>query len=606
MKKAKRSLSIILTAALLLLCAGCGEKLTPAQPKPGTEVNDVQDQAADTTSATDTADTADTADTTDTADAADTDSSDAVPGAEKNGEIYILVTSDVHCGIDTGFGYAGLSMIRDNLEKEGYETLLVDDGDAIQGSPIGTLFKGEKIIDLMNDLGYDVAIPGNHEFDYGMDRFLELAKSAQFPYISCNFNHEGELVFDPYIIKEAAGKKIAFVGVTTPETLVTSTPAYFRDDNGNLIYGFMQEKTGKELYSAVQDAVDSARSEGADLVCVMGHLGNEAECEPWTYADVIANTTGIDVFFDGHSHDTDLVVMKNKVGQEVTRLAVGTKMSNIGYCHINAEGSIEEADTWNWANDISAPELFDIQNDIRNKIDATRADLDEELNRVVASSNVELVIADPVEKDSNGKAIRIVRRTETNLGDLVADAYRDQSGADIAFVNGGGIRTNISKGDITYEDIINVHPFGNMLCVIEVSGQQILDALEWGSHAIPDENGGFIQVSGISYEIDSSVADPCISDENSMFVGIKGKRRVNNVMVGDEPIDPAKTYTLAGHDYMLLGHGDGYTMFDGANILQDRVKLDNQVLIDYITGTLNGEVGADYAEPYGQGRIRIE
>ena len=520
---------------------------------------------------------------------------------EKNGETYILFTSDIHCGIDQNFGFAGLKQVRDTLESEGYETILVDDGDAIQGEAIGTVTKGETILDLMNEIGYDVAIPGNHEFDYGMDRFLEITKKASFPYISCNFNLKGELVFEPYVIKEAAGKKIAFVGVTTPETLISSTPAYFQDDKGEFIYGFMQDKTGEELYKALQDAIDAAKNEGADYVYVMGHLGNEAECEPWTYADVIANTTGIDVFLDGHSHDTDKVVMKDKEGNDVTRVAVGTKMSNIGYSHINADGEIEETSSFVWNNPIDAPTLLDIKNDIRTKVDEAEDKLDEEMGKVVATTKVDLTIVDPTTVDSNGKPIRIIRRSETNLGDLCADAYRDQSGADIAFVNGGGIRVSIEKGDITYGDIIAVHPFGNMLTVIEVSGQQILDALEWGAKAVPGENGGFIQVSGLTYEIDATIDSPCVEDDNSMFVKIKGKRRVSNVMVGDKPIDPKAKYTLAGHDYMLLGHGDGFTMFDGATVLQDRVKIDNQVLIDYITDTLGGTIGEEYSKLFGEG-----
>ena len=525
---------------------------------------------------------------------------------EKPAEIYILFTSDIHCGIDQNFGFAGLKQIKDTLEAEGYETILVDDGDAIQGEAIGTVTKGETILSLMNEIGYDVAIPGNHEFDYGMDRFLEIAKKASFSYISCNFNLKGDLVFEPYVIKEVAGKKIAFVGVTTPETLISSTPAYFQDENGEYIYGFMQDKTGEALYKALQDAIDAAKNEGAEYVYVMGHLGNEAECEPWTYADVIANTTGIDVFLDGHSHDTDKVTMKDKEGNDVTRVAVGTKMSNIGYSHINADGEIEETSSFVWNNPIDAPTLLDIKNDIRTKVDEAEAKLDEEMGKVVAFTTVDLTISDPEVVDSNGKPIRIIRRTETNLGDLCADAYRDQSGADIAFVNGGGIRVSIEKGDITYGDIIAVHPFGNMLTVIEVSGQQILDALEWGAKAVPGENGGFIQVSGLTYEIDATIDSPCVEDDNSMFVKIKGKRRVSNVMVGDKPIDPKAKYTLAGHDYMLLGHGDGFTMFDGATVLQDRVKIDNQVLIDYITDTLGGTIGEEYAEPFGEGRIVIK
>ena len=529
----------------------------------------------------------------------------AEDSAAGNGDVYILVTSDVHCGIDQGFGYAGLKQIRDTLEAQGYATLLVDDGDSIQGEPIGTLSKGEAIVSLMNEIGYDVAIPGNHEFDYGTDRFLELVDMAEYPYICCNFTYMGEPVLAPYIIEEAAGLKIAFVGVTTPKTITSSTPAYFQDENGEYVYGFMQDDTGEAVYAAVQSAVDDARSDGADLVYVMGHMGLEADCAPWTYADVIEHTNGIDVFLDGHSHDTEQVVMQNMDGEDVVRCAVGTKLSCIGYSHISAEGEVLETGIWSWPNSVSAPVLLGIDNEIGNDVNAAQAELSEQLDTVVASTLVDLTINDPVEVDEQGNPIRMIRRAETNLGDLCADAYRDQSGADIAFVNGGGIRVSIDKGDITYGDIISVHPFGNMLCVVEATGQQILDALEWGSRAVPGETGGFQQVSGLSYEIHLDVESSCIEDENGMFTGVDGEYRVRNVMVGDEPLDPERTYTLASHNYMLLENGDGYTMFDGAPLLQDSVKLDNQVLIDYIVDTLGGVIGEEYADPYGQGRIVI-
>jgi len=517
-------------------------------------------------------------------------------------DVVILFTSDVHCGVEQGFGYVGLKAARDAYEAAGNYTLLVDDGDSIQGEALGTVTTGEANIQLMNAVGYDIAIPGNHEFDYGMDRFLELAGKANFPYISCNFNKAGELIFEPYIIKEFDGVKIAFVGVTTPKTLTSSTPRYFQDEEGNFIYGFLQDETGEGVYSAVQSAVDAARGEGAQYVVVMGHLGNEAECQPWTYADVIANTTGIDAFLDGHSHDTDQVTMKNKDGQDVIRSACGTKMEGIGWLRIAKDGALS-AGVHTWNNKISAPALLGITNDVSAAIEEATGALNARLAEVVATVAVDLTITDPVAVDENGKAIRIVRRAETNLGDLCADAYRDQSGADVAFVNGGGIRVSIPKGEVTVSDIIKVHPFGNAMCVIEVTGQQILDALEWGAHAIPGENGGFLQVSGLTYEIHTYLESSCTQDENTMFTGVDGEYRVKNVMVGGEPLDLEKTYTLASHNYMLKNNGDGYTMFAGANILQDEVKLDNQVLIDYITGTLGGVVGEAYANPYGEGRI---
>lgn len=517
-------------------------------------------------------------------------------------DVVVLFTSDVHCGIDQGFGYAGLVAVRESMEAAGNHVLLVDNGDAIQGEPIGTMTTGEAIIDLMNAVGYDIAVPGNHEFDYGMDRFLELTGKANFPYISANFNKDGELVFVPYVIREFDGVKIAFVGVTTPKTLTSSTPKYFQDEDGNFVYGFMQDETGEKLYAAVQSAVDAARAEGAAYVVVLGHLGNEDACSPWTYADVIANTTGIDAFLDGHSHDTDQVEMLNKDGETVLRSACGTKMAGVGCLRIGKDGKLS-TDLFLWNNSVAAPELLGVRNDVYDAVKAAQDALSEKLSEVVAQTAVELTINDPVATKDDGSPIRIVRRAETNLGDLCADAYRDQSGAQIAFVNGGGVRVSIREGDVTLGDILKVHPFGNAMCVIEATGQQILDALEWGARAVPSENGGFLQVSGLTYEIHTYIESSAKADENTMFAGVEGERRVRNVLVGGEPIDPEQTYTLASHNYMLKNGGDGYNMFKGDKLLQDEVMLDNQVLINYITGTLGGVVGEQYADPYGEGRI---
>ena len=520
-----------------------------------------------------------------------------------NQDVVILFTSDVHCGFDKNFTYVGLQAVRDHFEDTGCVTFLVDDGDSIQGEPIGTVTKGSAVIDLMNKIGYDVAIPGNHEFDYGMDPFLSLAKEAEFPYISCNFNKEGELVFDPYVIKEVDDTKIAFVGVTTPKTLTSSTPTYFQDENGNYVYGFMQDDTGDAIIEAIQGAVDDARAEGADYVFLMGHMGNEAECVPYTYADILEKTSGIDAMFDGHSHDYDQVNVKNKEDKEVIRCAVGTKMDSIGYLTIFAEDGHIEAGSFHWNNSIPAPELLGINNKMSSVVKEATEELDKKLGEVVAHTKYDLYINDPNAQDSAGNPIRIIRRAETNLGDLCADAFRDQGHADIGWANGGGIRANIQSGDITLGQILSVHPFGNMLCVAEVTGQQILDCLEWNSREVPGESGGFLQVSGLTYEIHTYIDSSVTMDSNGMFTGVDGEYRVKNVMVGDEPLDLEKTYTLASHDYMLINNGDGNTMFKDANFLQTSGKVDNQVLMDYITETLGGEIPDEYSDPYGQGRI---
>ena len=502
-------------------------------------------------------------------------------------DIVILYTNDVHCAVDDNLGYTGLATVKNALEAQGKHVVLVDNGDAVQGDTIGTLSNGEYIIDIMNEVGYDVATPGNHEFDYGMDQFFALTEQANFPYVSANFvDNDGNTVLDPYVIKDVAGVKIAFVGISTPKTITTSTPKYFQDDNGNYIYSFQQDETGEKLYAAVQSAVDAARAEGAQFVIALAHLGIEEDCSPWTSSEVIVNTTGIDAVLDGHSHSMiQGEKVKNKDGAEVLLSSTETKLAYIGCLTIKDDGSM------------STTLISD--NGMKEFIGGIQEEFEELVNTVVASTDVDLIIKDPASGE------RIVRVSETNLGDLCADAYRAMSGADVAIVNGGGVRADIPAGDITYGQIIAVHPFGNEMCVVECTGQEILDALELGCSKLPAESGGFLQVSGMTYTVDLNVESTVKLDENGMFVSVEGDRRVKDVTVGGEPIDPEKTYTLASHNYKLKDCGDGYTMFADNVFLQDSVMIDNQVLINYIVDVLGGTVGEEYADPYGQGRITI-
>ena len=502
-------------------------------------------------------------------------------------DIVILYTNDVHCGVDDNLGYAGLATVKNALEAQGKHVVLVDNGDAVQGDTIGTLSNGEYIIDIMNEVGYDVATPGNHEFDYGMDQFFALTEQANFPYVSANFvDNDGNTVLDPYVIKDVAGVKIAFVGISTPKTITTSTPKYFQDDNGNYIYAFQQDETGEKLYAAVQSAVDAARAEGAQFVIALAHLGIEEDCSPWTSSEVIVNTTGIDAVLDGHSHSMiECEKVKNKDGAEVLLSSTETKLAYIGCLTIKDDGSM------------STTLISD--NGMKDFIGGIQEEFEELVNTVVASTDVDLIIKDPASGE------RIVRVSETNLGDLCADAYRAMSGADVAIVNGGGVRADIPAGDITYGQIIAVHPFGNEMCVVECTGQEILDALELGCSKLPAESGGFLHVSGMTYTIDLNVESTVKLDENGMFVSVEGERRVKDVTVGGEPLDPEKTYTLASHNYKLKDCGDGYSMFADNVFLQDSVMIDNQVLINYIVDVLGGTVGEEYADPYGQGRITI-
>ena len=532
---------------------------------------------------------------------------------EEAKEIVILYTNDVHCGIVDGMGYAGVARVKAAYEAAGKEVILVDNGDATQGDVIGTLSKGEAIIELMNEVGYDVATIGNHEFDYGMDQFNKNVSLAKFQYVCCNFlNDNGEAVLKPYTIVEKAGKKIAFVGIDTPEAFTKSTPVYFQDGEGNYIFSFCEGNNGQDLYDKVQETVDAARAEGADYVIALAHLGIDYQSAPWMSTDVITNTTGIDAVLDGHSHSVipgDAV--KNKDGENVILTSTGTKLDNVGIFTIDGEGKMSsmllDADAIKFMDAVGA---LTEDNGAGEAVAAAIAKNDELVNTVVAKTSVTLTTTDPVAVDEKGNAIRIVRSQETNLGDLCADAYRAMGQADIAFVNGGGIRANIAEGDITYGQIIKVHPYGNALCVVEATGQEILDALEMSVSSLPGESGGFLHVSGLKFTVDMNVDSTVVKNEKKEFVEVAGDRRVKDVEVLQEdgtyaPLDPNKTYTLACHNYLLRDMGDGYTMFADNNFLTEDVMLDNQVLINYIVEKLGGTVGSEYADPYGQGRITI-
>ena len=533
-------------------------------------------------------------------------------GEEPAKEIVVLYTNDVHCGVTDGMGYVGVARVKAALEAAGKEVILVDNGDAVQGDVIGTLSKGEAIVELMNDVGYDVATIGNHEFDYGMDQFKKNVSLAKFQYVCCNFiNDKGEAVLKPYTIVEKAGKKIAFVGIDTPEAFTKSTPKYFQDGEGNFIYSFCEGNDGQDLYNKVQETVDAARAEGADYVIALAHLGVDYQSAPWTASEVIVNTTGIDVVLDGHSHTDfklsygqDFVAVTNKEGNEVIHTSTGTTLANVGILTIAGDKITAKL------VDTSAMKFMDMagllaeDNGVGEVVKAAIAKNEELVNTVVAHTDVDLVIKDPVSGE------RIVRNQETNLGDLCADAYRAMGETDIAFVNGGGVRDTIPAGDVTYGQIIKVHPFGNALCTVEATGQEILDALEMSVSSMPGESGGFLQVSGLKFTVDMNVDSTVVKDEKKMFVEVSGDRRIKDVEVLQEdgtyaPIEPAKTYTLACHNYLLKDMGDGYTMFADNKFLSENVMLDNQVLINYIVEKLGGTVGADYVDPYGQGRITI-
>ena len=525
----------------------------------------------------------------------------AAEALEAQKDIVVLYTNDVHCAIDSNIGYAGLAKYKAEMEKDNF-VVLVDAGDAIQGDTIGTVSKGEYLVDIMNEVGYDFCVLGNHEFDYGTDVLASLLKKADAQYLNATIEYTGNgnnLLKDtvPYVIERFGFLDVAFIGVSTPESITKSTPRYFMED-GQFVYDFA---AGEDLYAAVQGYVDEVREKGADVVIVISHLGVEEGSEPNRATDLIANTTGIDALIDGHSHTTEpSMLVADKSGRKVLYTQTGTKLNNIGKLTISKDGSVK-AELVAEAEKDEAVTAF---------IEDIKAQYESLVNTVVAHTEVELSIT-----DENG--VRAVRNRETAIGDLCADAYRAVADTDIAFVNGGGIRATIKKGDITTANMISVHPYGNALCSCYATGAEILDALEHSvvntaATAASDgkavgESGGFLQVSGIKFTVDTSIPSSVKKDDKGLFVAVEGERRVKDVFVEENgewvPSDPEKTYTVACHNYLLQDMGDGYTMFTDNVYILDKVLIDNQVIINYICDFLGGNVGSEYAEP--QGRITV-
>jgi len=508
----------------------------------------------------------------------------------QQGDIVVLYANDIHCNVE---GYAAMAGYRNAMKEKTEYVSLVDAGDNIQGQSIGTLSKGQYPVDIMNQMGYDVIIPGNHEFDYGMERFLELAKAQKTSYICCNFMDlkTNQPVFDAYKIITYGETKVAYVGIDTPETFTKSTPAYFQDGNGNYIYGLCEGNNGKDLYDAVQSAVDSAKAEGAQYVIAVGHCGIDEQSAPWRSTDIIANVSGLTAFIDGHSHSTiPSQSVADKDGKTVLLTSTGTKLENVGKLVLKPDGSVT-------TGLVAVADIAEKDTGIDTFVAGITAKNEELLNKVVGRSSVNLTI-----NGANGK--RAVRSAETNMGDFVTDAYRIICGTDIGLCQGGGVRADIPVGDFTYDQVIQVNPWGNGLDVAEVKGQVILDALEHGARTTPSENGGFFQVSGMTYTIDLSVESTVKTDDKGAFVSIEGARRVKDVTVGGKPIDPDKTYTVASTSYILENDGDGMTMFSkDAKILQKDVMIDNQALIEYVD-SLNGVIPETYAR--NQGRILFD
>ena len=630
----RKILSIILALVLCVSLFGCGAQTQEPATQPTTEATQ---PASDPTVA---------------------ESTEPAPAED----IVILYTNDVHTYIDGELNYAVIAAVKAQLQKEYPNVLLVDAGDHIQGTAFGSMDKGETIIALMNAAGYDVATLGNHEFDYGMEGRINACEWAEYPYVSCNFYNEiegvrGENVLPGYVMFECGGQKLAILGITTPESFTKSTPAYFQDENGTYIYGISGGEDGAALYADVQAAIDAAKAEGADIVIGLGHLGDDPASQPWTSEETIANTTGLTAFIDGHSHSTVVgTEVNDKDGNAVLLTQTGEYFKSIGMMLIDGETGEITTDLIGFAEitetvlgEDGNPLLDDkgneqtqvvgyefvstlftgewaVDEDVAAIQNAWIEDINTQLGQLIGSTELTL--------DNYADGNRLVRSQETNTGDFAADALYylfDNMGldVDVAIMNGGGVRNKAVTGDISYLTAKSIHTFGNVACLQTITGQQLLDALEWGARdaGTGKECGGFLQVAGITYKIDAEWPTSVQADEKGVWIGAPtGGYRVHDVMVYNketgeyEPLDLTATYNLAGYNYTLRDLGDGFNMFSGAVNVLDYVMEDYMVLANYIQGFEGGVIEAanspllakfpgmllDYGTVNGSGRIVFE
>ena len=555
-------------------------------------------------------------------------------------DIKILYTNDIHSYIanttkdNDGNEVAALRLNNiagyyKKLKNDFKNVMLVDAGDEVQGAIYGAIDHGVDMINIMNNVGYDLACPGNHDFDYGMDAFKGFVQEANYPYISCNFKESnGKNVLDAYKIFEIGGAKIGFVGISTPSTITSSTPTFFQNSRGEFIYTFDGQYKKEDLYNSVQETVDEIKNK-VDYVIALGHLGVGIDEQKLgiTSIDVINNTTGLDAFIDGHSHTLmEKKIVKSKDNKDVVLTQTGFYLeSGFGVMDITKDGNI---------NTTLVNNIEDKDDNVKNLEDALIDKVNNQLGQKIATLDKNLYIMTP----GNDRQ-RIVRARETNMGNIASDSiywYINESmklDCDIAFVNGGGLRTGIDAGDVTYLSCKSVMPFGNQICLIKTKGINIKNAIEMGVNVVdgwddewnsPAENGGFIHAAGLKYDVDCNVPCHVKTDSSGMFVSVDGEYRVKNLMVYNkntkeyEPLDDNKEYLLGGINYLLRNQGNGLTMFNDSELVLDYIDEDYTVFAKYFMAFDNTKINNqnsplkgyinylyDYENPYGSNRINI-
>lgn len=533
----------------------------------------------------------------------------ALAGCQRKQPIVILYENDAHCAVE---GYARLAGQRDAERQHTPYVAIVSSGDFAQGNTVGSLTKGEAIVRIMNAVGYDYLTIGNHEFDYTVPQMQHLSELLTAKTLCCNFSRyeqdnddkddrDDDDLYPAYEVKDFGGTKVGFIGVATPSTFRSSTPTYFIDDNGNLLYNFHQTDT----YECVQEAVNDAREEGAEIIIVLSHLGDDPEV---AYSrGLIAATHGIDVVLDGHAHHVLNERLVNDRGDSVTLTSTGTKFAYIGRLTIDTDNRLT-------TELLPISDCHRVNQAVQDTVLAIQQELEARVNAPVGTTTFALA-------DRDNQDNRLVRKQETNLGDFMADVARYTTGANIGVCNGGGLRAGLYNETITFGNIVSIWPFNNTMRVVECTGQQLLDAFEVSAANLPRENGDFMHVSGLRYTINPHVPTSVIWDDNRMFNGVGKTRRIAKMEVfmlaGGESdklpyeqrgtwqqVNPNAVYTIGGQSYIIACSGAS-GMFAKMRLLPVEGEPVNDVdaVCAYIQA-MGGTINDVYRRP--QGRITIK
>ena len=534
----------------------------------------------------------------------------ALAGCQRKQPIVILYENDAHCAVE---GYARLAGQRDAERQHTPYVAIVSSGDFAQGNTVGSLTKGEAIVRIMNAVGYDYLTIGNHEFDYTVPQMQHLSEMLTAKTLCCNFSRyeqdnddndddrDDDDLYPAYEVKDFGGTKVGFIGVATPSTFRSSTPTYFIDDNGNLLYNFHQTDT----YECVQEAVNDAREEGAEIIIVLSHLGDDPEV---AYSrGLIAATHGIDVVLDGHAHHVLNERLVNDRGDSVTLSSTGTKFAYIGRLTIDTDNRVT-------TELLPISDCHRVNQAVQDTVLAIQQELEARVNAPVGTTAFALA-------DRDNQDHRLVRKQETNLGDFMADVARYTTGANIGVCNGGGLRAGLYNETITFGNIVSIWPFNNTMRVVECTGQQLLDAFEVSAANLPRENGDFMHVSGLRYTINPHVPTSVIWDDNRMFNGVGKTRRIAKMEVfmlaGGESdklpyeqrgtwqqVNPNAVYTIGGQSYIIACSGAS-GMFAKMRLLPVEGEPVNDVdaVCAYIQA-MGGTINDVYRRP--QGRITIK